>query len=68
MGLDDIKDDLMGRAQDIKSRLVQEFDEVNDSDMDEAGDDPDRIIDKVSEKTGKPREEVEQRVREVASH
>jgi hypothetical protein len=68
MGLDDIKNDLMGRAQDIKSRLVQEFDEVNDSDMDEAGDDPDRIIDKVSEKTGKPREEVEQRVREVASH
>jgi hypothetical protein len=68
MGLDDIKDDLMGRAQDIKSRLVQEFDEVNDSDMDEAGADPDRIIDKVSEKTGKPREEVEQRVREVASH
>ena len=67
MGLDHIKDDLMGRAQDIKSRLVQEFDEVNDSDMDEAGDDPDRIIDKVSEKTGKPREEVEQRVREVAS-
>jgi hypothetical protein len=57
----------MGRAQDIKSRLVQEFDEVNDSDMDEAGDDPDRMVDKVSEKTGKPREEVEQRVREVAS-
>ncbi len=67
MGLDDIKSDLMGRAQDIKSRIVQEFDEISDSDMEEAGDDPDRIVDKVSEKTGKPRSEVEQRVREVAS-
>ncbi|HET8741308.1 MAG TPA: hypothetical protein VFM41_01690 [Gaiella sp.] len=67
MGLDDIKSDLMGRAQDIKSRIVQEFDEISDSDMEEAGDDPDRIVDKVSEKTGKPRAEVEQRVREVAS-
>jgi hypothetical protein len=66
MGLDDIKSDLMGRAHDIKARLVQEFDEVNDSDMEEAGDDPDRIVDKVSEKTGKPREEVEQRVRQAA--
>jgi uncharacterized protein YjbJ (UPF0337 family) len=56
----------MGRAQDIKSRLVQEFDELTDRDLDEAGDDPDQIVDKVSEKTGKPREEVEQRMREVA--
>ena len=67
MGLDDIKSDLMGRAQDIKLRIVQEFDEVTDRDMQEAGDDPDQIVDKVSEKTGKPRSEVEQRVREVAS-
>ena len=66
MGLDDIKSDLMSRAQDIKSRIVQEFDEVSDSDMDEAGDDPDRIVDKVSEKTGTPRSEVEERVRQVA--
>lgn len=66
MGLDDIKSDLMGRAQEMKKRIVQEFDEVTDRDMDEAGDDPDRIVDKVTEKTGKPRSEVEDRVREVA--
>jgi hypothetical protein len=66
MGLDDIKSDLMGRAQDVKARLVQEFDELTDRDMEEAGDDPDRIVDTVSEKTGRPREEVEQRVRQAA--
>jgi hypothetical protein len=30
------------------------------------GDDPDEIVDKVSKKTGQPREQVEQRVKQVA--
>lgn len=68
MGLEDIKTELMGKAREMKSRIVQEFDEVTDRDMEEAGDDPDRIVDKVSEKTGKPRAEVEERMRQVAHH
>lgn len=67
MGLDDIKTDLMGRAKEMKARIVQEFDEVTDRDMEEAGDDPDKIVDKVQEKTGKPRSEVEERLRQVAA-
>lgn len=67
MGLDDIKTDLMGRAKEMKARIVQEFDEVTDRDMEETGDDPDKIVDKVQEKTGKPRSEVEERLRQVAA-
>ena len=33
--------------------------------MDEASDDPDKIIDKVQHKTGQPREQVEQRVHQA---
>ena len=31
----------------------------------EAGDDPDKIVDKIQQKTGQPRDQVEERVRQV---
>ena len=63
MGLDDmLKQQLRKHAPELKQKLVEEFDEVTQQDMDEAGDDPDRIVDKVTQKTGQPREQVEQRV------
>ncbi len=45
---------------------MQEFDELTDRDMDEAGDDPDEIVSTIQRTTGQPREAVERRVREVA--
>jgi hypothetical protein len=45
---------------------VQEFDELTHQDMDETSDDPDEIVDWVQQKTGQPREQVEQRVGEIA--
>lgn len=66
MGLDDIRDDLMGRAQELKTKLVQEIDELTDEDMEEAGDDPDAIVSKVQEKTGESREQAEQRLRDMS--
>jgi ElaB/YqjD/DUF883 family membrane-anchored ribosome-binding protein len=67
MGLDDmLKQQIRDRAPDLKKKLVEEFDEVTQDDMDQAGDDPDQIIDRVSQKTGQPREQVEQRVSQVA--
>ena len=44
---------------------MNEFDQVTQKDMDEAGDDPDKIVDKVQKKTAQPREQVEQRVNQV---
>jgi hypothetical protein len=66
MGLDDmLKDQIRERAPELKQRLVSEFSEVSQQDMDETSDDPDEIVDRVSAKTGQPREQVEQRVQQV---
>jgi phage regulator Rha-like protein len=65
MGLDDmLKQQIRERAPELKKRLVDEFDELTHDDMKDAGDDPDEIVDRV-QKTGQPREQVEQRVHKV---
>jgi uncharacterized protein YjbJ (UPF0337 family) len=38
---------------------------VTGRDLDEAGDDPDQIVNTIQQKTGQPREQVEQRVQQV---
>jgi uncharacterized protein YjbJ (UPF0337 family) len=66
MGLDDmLKQQIRDRAPELKQKLVNEFSEVTQNDMDEASDDPDDIVDRVQKKTGQPREQVEQRVQKV---
>ncbi len=66
MGLDDmLKNQLRERLQDLKPKLVQEFDELTHQDVHDAGDDPDKIVDKIQQKTGQPREQVEERVKQV---
>jgi predicted house-cleaning noncanonical NTP pyrophosphatase (MazG superfamily) len=66
MGLDDmLKQQIRDRAPELKEKLVNEFSEVTQQDMDEASDDPDEIVDRVQQKTGQPREQVEQRVQKV---
>jgi phage regulator Rha-like protein len=68
MGLDDmLKQQIRERAPELKQRLVQEFDELTHQDMQETSDDPDEIVDRIHKKTGQPREQVEQRVRQVAA-
>ena len=66
MGLDDmLKQQIRERAPELKQKLVGEFSEVSQKDMDEASDDPDEIVDRIQAKTGQPREQVEQRVTQV---
>jgi predicted house-cleaning noncanonical NTP pyrophosphatase (MazG superfamily) len=66
MGLDDmLKQQIRDRAPELKPKLVNEFSELTQKDMDETGDDPDEIVDRVQKKTGQPREQVEQRVQKV---
>ena len=66
MGLDDVlKQQIRDHAPDLKEKLVAEFNELTDDDMKQTGDDPDEIVDRVQQKTGQPREQVEQRVRDV---
>jgi hypothetical protein len=66
MGIDDmLRQQIRDRAPELKQKLVAEFSEVTQKDMDEASDDPDDIVDRVQKKTGQPREQVEQRVNQV---
>ena len=66
MGLDDmLKQQIRDRAPDLKRKLVDEFSELTHDDLKDASDDPDEIVAKVQKKTGQPREQVEQRVRDV---
>ena len=66
MGLDDmVKQQIRDRAPDLKRKLVDEFGELTHKDMDETSDDPDEIVDRIQQKTGQPREQVEQRVHDV---
>ena len=68
MGLDDmLKQQIRERAPDLKKRLVDEFNELTHKDMDETSDDPDEIVDRVHKKTGQPRDQVEERVKQVMS-
>jgi phage regulator Rha-like protein len=65
MGLDDmLKQQIRDRAPDLKAKLVDEFNELTHDDVKDT-DDPDEIVDRVQKKTGQPREQVEQRVRDV---
>jgi len=66
MGLDDLlKQQIRDRTPELKPKLVNEFDELTQKDMDETGDDPDEIVDRVQQKTGQPRDQLEQRVQKV---
>ena len=66
MGLDDMrKQQLRERSPELKEKLVSEFDELSHDDLKDAGDDPDEIVNRVQQKTGQPREQVEQRVHQV---
>lgn len=65
MGLDDtLKNEITTRARDLKARLVQEYDELTDRDLEDA-DDADAIVDRVQRKTGQTREQVESRMSDL---
>jgi hypothetical protein len=61
-----VKQQLSARAPELKQKLVDEFEELTHKDIDDASDDPDEIVDRIQKKTGQPREQVEERVKQVA--
>jgi phage regulator Rha-like protein len=63
MGLDDtLKQQISARMPELKAKLVDEFDELTHDDL-KGADDPDEVVNRVAKKTGKPRDEVEGRVK-----
>ena len=67
MGIDDVlKQQIRERAPELKQRLVQEFEGLTHEDLRETSDEPDEMVDKIHQKTGQRREQVEDRVKQVA--
>jgi uncharacterized protein YjbJ (UPF0337 family) len=66
MSLDQVtKQQLQQKLTQIKPQLKREFPELTDSDINQAETDPDQFIRRVEQKSGQPREHVEQRVMQL---
>jgi hypothetical protein len=66
MSLDQVtKQQLQQKLTQIKPQLKREFPELTESDINQAETDPDQFIRRVEQKSGQPREHVEQRVMQL---
>jgi hypothetical protein len=66
--VDLVKEQIRARAPELQKPLVNEFEELTDRNIDDASDDPDEIVDRIQKKTGQPREQVEERVKQAAQN
>jgi len=68
MGIDDmLKQQIGDHLPELKEKLVSEFSELTHKDLEDTGDDPDAIVDRIQQKTGQPREQVEAKVKQAAA-
>jgi hypothetical protein len=66
MSLDQVtRQQLQQKLTQHKPQLKREFPELTDSDFTQAESDPDKFIRSIEQKSGQPREQVEQRVMQV---
>jgi hypothetical protein len=66
MSLDQItRQQLQQKITQLKPQLKREFPELEDTDFRHAESDPDQFIQRIEQKSGQPREQVEQRVMQV---
>jgi uncharacterized protein YjbJ (UPF0337 family) len=66
MSLDQVtKQQLQQKITQLKPQIKREFPELSDSDIKQAESDPDQFISRIEEKSGQPREHVEQRLMQL---
>jgi hypothetical protein len=58
---------LQSKFQEIKPQLKGQFTGLTDQDLEVGRNDPDTLIDTISQKTGQGREQVEQVVRQMVT-
>jgi hypothetical protein len=67
VGIDDmVKTEISEITPEIKNRLVSAFDALTHEDLKDAGSDPNELVDRISEKTGQSRDEVDAQVKQIA--
>lgn len=63
MSLDQVtKQQLQQKITQLKPQIKREFPELSDTDISQAERDPDQLVRRIEEKSGHPREQVEQRL------
>ena len=63
MSLDQVtKQRLQEKLRDIKPQLKRDYPDLSESDLNQAESDPDRFVSTIEQKTGQPRDRVEQRL------
>jgi hypothetical protein len=63
MTLDQVtRQQLQQKMSQLKPELKREFPELSDTDISQAESDPDQFIRRIEQKSGQPREQVEQRL------
>jgi uncharacterized protein YjbJ (UPF0337 family) len=66
MSLDQVtKQRLQEKLRDIKPQLKRDYPDLSESDLNQAESDPDRFVSTIEQKTGQPRDRVEQRLAEL---
>jgi hypothetical protein len=66
MSLDQVtRKQLQQKLTQYKPQLKREFPELTDSDISQAETDPDQFIRRIEQKSGQPREHVEQRLMQL---
>lgn len=66
MSLDQVtRKQLQQKLAQIKPQLKREFPELTDTDISQAETDPDQFISRIEQKSGQPREHVEQRLMQL---
>jgi hypothetical protein len=66
MSLDQVtKQQLQQKLRDMKPQLKRDYPDLSETDFNQAESDPDRFVSIIEQKTGQPRERVEQRIAEL---
>jgi hypothetical protein len=66
MTLDQVtRQQLQQKLTQLKPELKREFPELSDTDFSQAESDPDQFIRRIEQKSGQPREQVEQRLSQL---
>lgn len=66
MSLDQVtKQQLQERLREIKPQLKRDYPDLSETDFNKAESDPDRFVSMIEQKTGQPRDRVEQRLAEL---
>lgn len=66
MGLDQVtKQRLQQKLRDIKPQLMRDYPDLSETDFSQAESDPDQLVSKIEQRSGQPRERVEQRIADL---